>query len=138
MDNSRIIISNGVYDVIHRGHVRLLEYARSLGNKLIVAIDTDSRVKTLKGANRPINNSYNRRKVLEAIRYVDMVVEFDSEEELIAIIKDLDYPIMVKGDEYKNKRIVGSEYCSDIKFVEKDSLSTTATINHPSYRGCLH
>lgn len=134
MDNSRIIISNGVYDVIHRGHVRLLEYARSLGNKLIVAIDTDSRVKTLKGANRPINNSSDRRKVLEAIRYVDMVVEFDSEEELIAIIKDLDYPIMVKGDEYKNKRIVGSEYCSDIKFVEKDSLSTTATINHPSYR----
>jgi D-beta-D-heptose 7-phosphate kinase/D-beta-D-heptose 1-phosphate adenosyltransferase len=134
MDNSRIIISNGVYDVIHRGHVRLLEYARSLGNKLIVAIDSDSRVKTLKGANRPINNSYNRRKVLEAIRYVDMVVEFDSEEELIAIIKDLDNPIMVKGDEYKNKRIVGSEYCSDIKFVEKDSLSTTATINHPSYR----
>lgn len=134
MDTSKIIISNGVYDVIHSGHVGLLKFARSLGNKLVVAIDTDSRVKTLKGANRPINNSSDRRKVLEAIRYVDLVVEFDSEEELIAIIKDLDYPIMVKGDEYKNKRIVGSEYCSDIKFVEKTDLSSTATIEHPGYR----
>lgn len=128
------VLVNGVFDVIHAGHINLLKSAKDLGGFLVVAIDSDSRVKTLKGTNRPINNSSNRRKVLEAIRYVDLVVEFHSEEELVAIIKDLDNPIMVKGDEYKNKRIVGSEYCSDIKFVEKDSLSTTATINHPSYR----
>lgn len=123
------ILVNGVFDVLHTGHLNLLEYAKRLGGILHVAIDSDSRVKILKGANRPINTQDERKRMLEALRVVDVVHVFDTSEELIAIVKSLNYPIMVKGADYINKPIVGGDYCHDVRFVKLNGKSTTSISN---------
>ena len=84
--NKKIIV-NGTFDLLHVGHVALLEYARSLGDHVLVCIDSDSRVKQLKGESRPINTQADRAKMLSALRCVDMVQVFDTEEQLIEQIK---------------------------------------------------
>ena len=71
---------NGCFDVLHRGHVELFKYAKSLGDKLIVGIDADSRVRMMKGSSRPINNQDDRKFFLESLRYVDEVRIFDDED----------------------------------------------------------
>ena len=81
------IIVNGTFDILHVGHIALLEYARSLGDQLLVCIDSDRRVKELKGESRPINNQYDRIRMLCALRCVDMVWVFDTKEKLIKQIK---------------------------------------------------
>lgn len=123
------IIVNGTFDVLHKGHIVLLEYAKSLGAILLVCIDGDRRVKELKGESRPINNQYDRTYMLTALKSVDLVWVFNSDEELIDQIKLFKPDIMVKGSDYRNKPIVGSEYCKEIKFVELvDGYSTTNII----------
>jgi D-beta-D-heptose 7-phosphate kinase/D-beta-D-heptose 1-phosphate adenosyltransferase len=123
------IIVNGTFDVLHKGHIVLLEYAKSLGAILLVCIDGDRRVKELKGENRPINNQYDRTYMLTALKSVDLVWVFNSDQELIDQIKLFKPDIMVKGSDYRNKPIVGSEYCKEIKFVELvDGYSTTNII----------
>jgi ribose 5-phosphate isomerase B len=82
---NEIVLTNGVFDILHSGHINLLEFAKSQGKRLIVAIDTDERVKTLKGDERPINNLSERIKVVNAIKYVDEVISFGTKEELIDI-----------------------------------------------------
>ena len=77
-----IIWSNGCYDILHRGHLELLKYARSLGDKLIVGIDSDQKVRNSKGEGRPVNKEDDRKFFLESLRYVDEVVIFDTVEEL--------------------------------------------------------
>ena len=78
---------NGTFDILHRGHIELLEYAKSLGGMLLVCIDSDRRVSELKGPTRPINNQYDRTYMLTALKCVDLVWVFDSAEELIDQIK---------------------------------------------------
>ena len=95
-----IVLTNGVFDILHKGHIELLKFARLQGTKLVVAIDSDLRVKQLKGDNRPVNNQEDRRKVLEANRYVDEVIIFDSTEELQQFYKTLDPDVIVKGSEW--------------------------------------
>ena len=72
---------NGCFDVLHRGHIELFRYAKSLGDYLIIGIDTDARVKHLKGSSRPINNQDDRKFFLESIKFIDKVVVFDNEDE---------------------------------------------------------
>jgi D-beta-D-heptose 7-phosphate kinase/D-beta-D-heptose 1-phosphate adenosyltransferase len=123
------IIVNGTFDVLHKGHIVLLEYAKSLGTTLLVCIDSDRRVKELKGNARPINHQYDRAYMLTALKSVDLVWVFDSDRELIDQIKLFGPDIMVKGSDYRNKPIVGSEYCKEIIFVELvDGYSTTNII----------
>lgn len=125
------IIVNGTFDIVHRGHIELLNYAKSLGNQLLVCIDTDRRVKELKGESRPINNQWDRMFMLENLRAVDNVQFFDSAEELEEICKNYQPDIMVKGSDYKDKPIVGSQYCKEIKFVDLvNGYSTTNTIKN--------
>lgn len=125
------IIVNGTFDIVHRGHIELLNYAKSLGNQLLVCIDTDRRVKELKGEGRPINNQWDRMFMLENLRAVDDVQFFDSAEELEEICKNYQPDIMVKGSDYKDKPIVGSQYCKEIKFVDLvNGYSTTNTIKN--------
>ena len=74
--------TNGCFDVLHRGHIELFRYARSLGDRLIVGIDSDEKVKKDKGASRPYNNVEDRKFILQSIKYVDEVIVFSSRKEL--------------------------------------------------------
>jgi len=112
------IIVNGTFDILHRGHIELLEYAKGLGEFLLVCIDTDRRVKELKGQDRPINNQNDRQFMLNSLKSVDAVWTFDSEEDLENICQMYQPDIMVKGSDYRGKPIVGAKYCKEIKFVE--------------------
>ena len=124
------IIVNGTFDLLHVGHIELLEYAKSLGDQLLVCIDSDSRVKELKGSSRPINNQDDRIKMLSALRCVDMVCVFDTKEELIEQIKLYQPDVMVKGSDYKGKSIIGEALCKQVIYYDKTKHSTTKTIQN--------
>tara|TARA_Y100000004_G_scaffold96009_1_gene107506 strand:+ start:2410 stop:3270 length:861 start_codon:yes stop_codon:yes gene_type:complete len=98
--NTGIVLTNGVFDILHKGHIELLKFSKIQGTKLIVAIDSDRRVKELKGNDRPINNEEDRRRILETNRYVDEVVIFDSTEELQELYNTLSPDVIVKGSEW--------------------------------------
>jgi len=114
---------NGVFDILHTGHIDLFWYAKLYDtdgkcdnftdvmkvNKLFVGIDSDDRVKMLKGDKRPINNVHDRVKMLSNLKMIDSVVFFHDEEEMRYFIKTFDIDYMVLGDHYKDKRVVGAE-----------------------------
>ena len=100
---------NGCFDVLHIGHIELLKYAKSLGIKLIVGIDTDERVKAAKGPQRPFNNLQERKRFLESIRYVDQVVSYSTDEELELNLKENKIDVMVIGSDWKGKRVIGEK-----------------------------
>jgi D-beta-D-heptose 7-phosphate kinase/D-beta-D-heptose 1-phosphate adenosyltransferase len=129
------IIVNGTFDILHRGHIELLEYAKGLGEFLLVCIDTDRRVKELKGESRPVNSQADRAFMLQGLRCVDAVWTFDSEEDLERICEMYQPNIMVKGSDYEGKRIVGAEHCKEIKFVKLvDGYSSTNIIQRITNR----
>ena len=120
------VVVNGTFDVIHPGHLALLNYAKSLGDFLIVAIDTDSRVRELKGPQRPINPQHERKLLLENLRAVDQVVLFNSSSELVDIIQQC--AIMVKGSDYRGKSIIGEANCQVMYFERINEYSSTKKI----------
>jgi rfaE bifunctional protein nucleotidyltransferase chain/domain len=123
------VFVNGTFDILHVGHLELLRYAKSLGDSLIVGIDSDDRVEALKGPGRPINREYERYLMLACLKPVDAVIIFDTDEELIDLIKDCD--IMVKGSDYKGKPIVGEDVCKQLLFFERiNGYSTTRKIQN--------
>jgi D-beta-D-heptose 7-phosphate kinase/D-beta-D-heptose 1-phosphate adenosyltransferase len=124
------IVVNGTFDIIHVGHLSLLAYAKSWPNSyVLVLIDSDRRIKQLKGKDRPINNEYERASLLASLKYVDRVEIFDTDQELIQQIKDYAPDIMVKGSDYMDKPIIGAEYCKKIIFYERiTKYSTTNKI----------
>lgn len=129
------IFVNGTFDVLHPGHVALLNYARGLGSHLLVAIDTDRRVRELKGPTRPWLNQDERKFMLENLRCVDSVEIFDSDADLEHIIKVYEPDIMVKGSDYRGRPIVGEEYVPHIDFFERiDEYSSTKAIQHLANR----
>ncbi len=124
------IVVNGSFDVIHVGHLRLLQHARSyIDSYVLVLIDSDRRIAQLKGPDRPVNNEYERASLLAALKYVDRVEIFDSDQELIDYIKDFNPDIMVKGSDYQGRHIIGSEHCKKIVFYDRlEKYSTTQKI----------
>lgn len=126
------IVVNGSFDIIHVGHLRLLQYAKSYPNSYVyVLIDSDSRIKQLKGNDRPINNEYERSSLLAALKCVDKVDIFNTDQELINYIKDYDPDLMIKGSDYIDKPIIGSEYCKKIIFYDRlGNYSTTNKIKN--------
>jgi len=124
------VVVNGTFDIIHLGHLRLLQYARSFPNSyVLVLIDSDRRVRELKGANRPVNTEYERCSMLFALKCVDRVETFDSDQELVDLIKDFEPDVMVKGSDYRGQPIIGAEYCKEIKFYDRfKDYSTTNKI----------
>lgn len=124
------IVVNGVFDVIHLGHLRLLSYAKSyLDSFVYVLIDSDRRVKEQKGFKRPYNSEYERASLLFSLKYVDRVDIFDNEEELVGFIKDFQPDLMIKGSDYKNQSIIGSQFCKEIVFYDRlEKYSSTQKI----------
>jgi rfaE bifunctional protein nucleotidyltransferase chain/domain len=124
------VVVNGSFDIIHLGHIRLLEYARSFEDSFVyVLIDSDRRIRELKGATRPVNTHYERAALLGALRFVDRVDIFDSDEELDTYLKEYAPDIMVKGSDYVGRRIIGAQHCKEIKFYDVlDGYSTTRKI----------
>jgi len=121
---------NGTFDVLHRGHLELLEFASSLGH-LRVGIDTDQRVKELKGESRPVNTCEDRLYFISKIIGVQSVVSFGSEKELTKRIQDWSPNYLVVGSDYKNKKVIGSEYVGEVIFFDKiDGYSSTKIINY--------
>ena len=103
---SKVIFTNGCFDIIHRGHVDLLKYAASLGEKLVVGLNTDESVRKNKGPERPFNTQDDRKAVLQSIRWVDEVVLFD-EKTPIDLINRIKPDIIVKGSDYSKEEVVG-------------------------------
>ena len=125
----KLIFVNGCFDILHPGHIKLFEHARSLGDELIVAIDSDRRVKEMKGPERPIRSQDERKIILESIRYIDAVLIFDSEEDLTTIVKELKPDIMMVGSDWKGKEIVGSDYAKEVRFFDRvGDYSTTKIV----------
>ena len=113
---ARRVIVNGTFDILHRGHIEMLNFAKSQGTYLLVAIDSDRQVRELKGASRPVNCQEDRKFALDNLKCVDAVWIFDSQQELEHICKLYKPHLMVKGSDYQGKKITGSQYCEDIKF----------------------
>jgi rfaE bifunctional protein nucleotidyltransferase chain/domain len=105
----KIVFTNGCFDIIHRGHVELLKFARSLGDVLVVGLNDDESVRRLKGENRPINTLEDRALVLLSIRWVDFVVPF-SEDTPERIIREISPDVLVKGGDYRMEDIAGADF----------------------------
>jgi D-beta-D-heptose 7-phosphate kinase/D-beta-D-heptose 1-phosphate adenosyltransferase len=122
-----IIFTNGVFDILHVGHLRLLNHARSLGNKLIVAINSDASVKRLKGETRPINCEEKRKEALQQLGMVDEVIIFNDDTPYNTI-KQINPNIIVKGGDYTTKTVIGNDLAEVNIFPIVDNYSTTSII----------
>ena len=123
------VFVNGTFDILHRGHLRLLEYARTLGDEVVVAIDTDDRVREKKGPTRPINTEDDRAYMLQSLKTVDNVFKFGSDGELENLIKSYRPDIMVVGSDWKGKSVIGSMYAADLHFFDRiEDYATSKTI----------
>jgi D-beta-D-heptose 7-phosphate kinase/D-beta-D-heptose 1-phosphate adenosyltransferase len=119
---------NGTFDVLHIGHIKLLEFASQFG-EVRVGIDTDERVKKLKGELRPINTIKDRIDFMNSIKYVNSSVSFSTDEELCDRIKEWNTDIIVVGNDYKDKKVIGSHLVKEVIFFEKiDGYSSTKII----------
>jgi len=107
--NKKVVFTNGCFDLLHVGHVRYLQEAKKLGDILVVALNSDSSVKKLKGPSRPVQNENDRAEILAALACVDFTLLF-SEETPESIIKKIKPDILVKGGDWKIDQIVGSDF----------------------------
>ena len=130
------IFVNGTFDILHPGHVQLLNYAKSLGDTLTVGIDSDRRVQEKKGPTRPVNSVGDRAYMLQNLKAVDYIVIFDSDEELERCIKTVKPDIMVVGSDWKDKSVIGSMYSAELRFFDRiEEYATTKTIQVIINRG---
>jgi D-beta-D-heptose 7-phosphate kinase/D-beta-D-heptose 1-phosphate adenosyltransferase len=122
---------NGCFDVLHYGHFRMIEYAASLGEMLVIGIDSDERVKKMKGENRPFHTETQRKFNLMQIKGVNNVVIFDSDETLRSQIELYKPNIFVIGSDYANKPIIGGNHADEIRFFDRiKDFSTTKILKY--------
>lgn len=127
-ERKKIVFTNGCFDILHVGHVKYLQEAKSYGDVLIVGLNSDSSVRELKGPTRPINSEEDRAYILASLEAVDYVVMF-SEDTPYELIKNISPDILVKGGDYEGKQVVGSEFAGELRLVKfVDGKSTTSTI----------
>jgi D-beta-D-heptose 7-phosphate kinase / D-beta-D-heptose 1-phosphate adenosyltransferase len=125
----KIVFTNGCFDILHIGHIKYLEEAKKCGDILIVGLNSDNSIKRIKGNNRPINNQSDRGYLLASLEIVDYVVIFD-EDTPIEIIKLILPDVLVKGGDYKKKKIIGGDFAKELKILNFiEGKSTTNTIN---------
>jgi rfaE bifunctional protein nucleotidyltransferase chain/domain len=125
----RKVFVNGTFDLLHRGHLELLNFAKSLGDRVYVGIDTDRRVSEKKGPSRPIYNQEERKFFLENLKAVDKVHFFDSDLELEVLINFIQPDVMVVGSDWRGKSVIGSMYTAELVFFSRiGDYATTKTI----------
>lgn len=107
--NAIIVFTNGCFDVVHRGHIEFLRFCKLQGDIVVVGLNSDSSVKTIKGPDRPINNQYDRAAVMAALETVDYITIFD-EPDPLNLIKRLRPDVLVKGQDWQQKGVVGQEF----------------------------
>ena len=122
----KIIFTNGCFDILHPGHIKLLEYCKSLGT-VIVGLNSDQSIKNLKGPKRPINNQIDRKFMLESLKYVDKVIIFN-EITPYELIKKINPCIIVKGGDYSIESVVGNDLCEVRIFSYVEGYSTTKKV----------
>lgn len=124
----RVVFTNGCFDILHRGHIEYLKQSRSLGDFLIVGVNSDASVRRLKGDSRPFNTEANRVAMLEALRCVDKVVVFDADTPY-KIIQEICPNIITKGGDYVAADVVGSDLAQVVILPYLDGYSTTRILN---------
>ncbi len=107
-NGGRLVFTNGCFDILHPGHVDYLERARSMGDGLVVGLNSDASVRRLKGPQRPVNDQQSRARVLAALQCVDFVVIFD-EDTPLELIREVRPDVLVKGGDWSVERIVGRD-----------------------------
>ena len=119
---------NGCFDILHRGHFELFNYAKSLGNYLVVGIDSDEKVSQDKGPDRPYNNLEDRVYALESLKAIDKVMVFDNKEHLEWLVEITKPDILVVGSDWKGKEIVGGNYSKKIVYFDRIGNYSTSNI----------
>ncbi|MNS27115.1 Bifunctional protein HldE [compost metagenome] len=113
VNSHKIVFTNGCFDIIHQGHIASICQSASLGNKLIIGVNSDASVKRLKGEKRPINDAYSRAMILAAMEFVDAVCIFE-EDTPLELIKAVRPDVLAKGGDYTPETVVGNDYVSSI------------------------
>lgn len=132
LKNQKVGFTNGCFDILHVGHIKIINEAASHADRLIVAVNTDKSVAQLKGPSRPINKENDRAKVLAALQFVDAVILFD-EETPLELIKNIVPDVLIKGGDYTIETIVGADIVLENKgevvvIPTEEGYSTTGTI----------
>jgi len=126
--NKKIVFTNGCFDILHLGHVKYLQKAKALGDKLIIGLNSNNSVSRLKGSNRPVNDEKDRAYLLASLEVVDFVVIFDDDTPY-KLIQKIKPDILVKGADYKDKEVIGSDVAKEVKLIDfVDGKSTTTII----------
>lgn len=120
------VFVNGTFDILHKGHLSLLNFARSHGDHVRVAVDSDQRVAKLKGIDRPVMDQNSRAELLLELKCVDEVFIFDTDQELIDLMRG--YDVMVKGDDYQNSPIIGEDTGIKIVFYPRIANYSSTSI----------
>ena len=126
----KIVWCNGTFDILHPGHMQLFKVARSLGDKVIVATDTDEKIKKDKGEHRPVNDLCYRVAMLEAIKYIDVVLTFGDRQELEGLIQLYTPDILLLGDDWQGGDVVGIEHAKGVRFLPRvGGYASSKTLN---------
>ena len=115
----KTVFVNGTFDILHPGHVQLFKVARSLGEKVIVATDTDEKIREDKGGGKPVHSAGYRVAMLEAIKYIDTVLTFDNRQELEDLVEMYSPDILLLGDDWRYGDVVRREYAKEVRFLPR-------------------
>ena len=125
---NKIVWCNGTFDILHPGHIELFKIGKSLGDKLIVATDTDEKIRQDKGPSKPINNLCDRVSMLQAIKYIDEVFYFNDRKELEGLIELYSPDILLLGDDWRGGDVVGVQDAKEVRFLPRLNYSSTDII----------
>jgi len=128
-NDEKIVFTNGCFDILHSAHIELLKFSKTQGDILVVGVNSDDSIKRLKGESRPINDIFERSKILSLFDFIDYIIIFGDDTPL-NVIKNLKPDILIKGSDYNTDNIIGKEYVKNVilfQFIE--NKSSTRVIN---------